>query len=146
MTPERAVSTTFAMIKPDAVRHRNVGAILSTIEALGFEVVVMRMEWLSQNLVQRLYQEHLGKPFYAQMETFTLSGPVVLLALRYPGDAVACWRRAIGHANPSHAARGSLRHRFGRGMPDNAVHGSADTESALRELKLFFGELNVDLV
>jgi nucleoside-diphosphate kinase len=135
-----ATPKTFAMIKPDAVLDRNIGSILYSVESGGFRIEEMRMEQLSQNLVQRLYQEHVGKPFYAKLEEFTLSAPVVLLMLRHiNGDTVALWRKAIGDSDPKRAEWGTLRHRFGRGMPDNAVHGSADIDAAKRELALFFG-------
>jgi nucleoside-diphosphate kinase len=44
----------------------------------------------------------------------------------------------VGATNPLAAAPGSIRADFGQTIGRNLVHGSDSTESAARELKIFF--------
>lgn len=135
------MAKTFAMIKPDAVQENKVGAILFTIESAGFKIMYMRMELLRLKTVEQLYREHKGRPYYDQLVRFTLQYPVVLLCLGdTQPDTVARFRRLMGATDPRKAEKGSLRHRFGKGIPDNAIHGSDGNDSAQRELLLFFPE------
>ena len=134
------MSLTFAMIKPDAMLSRQQGWILSDILRAGFTIRAAREVSLIVNHVEALYAEHMKQPFWGELRDFTMSGPVVLMALELE-DAVVQWRRLIGDAFPSKAAHGTLRRRYGVGVPNNAVHGSADTDAAIRELYLFFPEI-----
>ena len=46
----------------------------------------------------------------------------------------------MGNTNPSDAAPGTIRGDFGISLSMNLIHGSDSTESAKRELNIFFEE------
>jgi nucleoside-diphosphate kinase len=129
---------TFVMVKPDGVRRGLVGEVISRLEAKGLSLERMRMLTIDKELAERHYAEHDGKPFYEDLVAFVTSGPVVAMEWSGPG-AVAMVRRMMGPTNPAEAEPGTLRGDFGTEITENIVHGSDSTESAEREISLFFG-------
>ena len=128
---------TFAMIKPDAVSKGHVGEIIDAIEKAGFSIVQMKKIHMSEELAHKLYEEHKERSFFGEMVSFITSGPVVLMALEKE-EAVKGWRDLMGATNPAQADEGTMRKRFGANIGNNAVHGSDKSESAARELGIFF--------
>jgi nucleoside-diphosphate kinase len=55
-------------------------------------------------------------------------------------DAIWVWRELMGSTDPADAPPGTIRGDFASVITENVVHGSDSSESAARELKLFFGE------
>ena len=131
---------TYAMIKPDAVEAKHSGKIIDMVEHNGFEVVRLQKVIVAQELAEEFYAEHKDKPFFGELVEFVTSGPVIIMAL-HKDNAIAAWRDLIGATDPAKAAVGTIRNSFGTSIGKNAVHGSADSESAVRELQLFFPEL-----
>jgi nucleoside-diphosphate kinase len=128
---------TFAIIKPDAVKAKHAGAILSRIEQAGFRIVAMRLQHLTKADAEGFYAVHAGRPFFGSLTTFMSSGPSVLLALEAP-DAIKQWRTLMGATDPAKAEAGSLRKEFGESIERNATHGSDAPETAAFELGYFF--------
>ncbi len=131
---------TYAMIKPDAVIAKHTGKIIDEIEHNGFEIVRLQKVIISQELAEEFYAEHKEKPFFGELVEFVISGPVIIMAL-HKDNAITAWRDLIGATDPAKAAVGTIRNSYGTSIGNNAVHGSADSESAVRELGLFFPEL-----
>ena len=131
---------TFAMIKPDAVAQKDSGKIIDMIEKNGFEIVRLHKAIVAKDLAEEFYAEHKEKPFFNELVEFVISNPVLIMAL-YKENAINEWRQLIGATNPKDAAPGTIRHAFGTDIGKNAVHGSLDSESAVRELELFFPEM-----
>jgi nucleoside-diphosphate kinase len=131
---------TYAMIKPDAVAAKHTGKIIDQIEHNGFEIVRLQKVIVSQELAEEFYAEHKEKPFFGELVEFVISGPVIIMAL-HKENAITAWRDLIGATDPAKAAVGTIRNSYGTSIGNNAVHGSADSESAVRELGLFFPEL-----
>jgi nucleoside-diphosphate kinase len=132
-----ALERTFAIVKPDAVKDGHIGEILTTIEQSGLKVVGLKQTRLTPALCQGFYHEHVGKGFYADLETFMTEGPVVLMVLEGE-NAILRWRDLMGATNPAGAAEGTLRKRFGANIGRNATHGSDKPESAKFEVGYFF--------
>ena len=132
-----ALERTFAIVKPDAVKDRHIGEILTTIEQSGLRVVGLKQTRLTPALCQGFYHEHVGKGFYADLEAFMTEGPVVLMVLEGE-NAILRWRDLMGATNPASAAEGTLRKRFGANIGRNATHGSDKPESAKFEVGYFF--------
>ncbi len=128
---------TFAMLKPDAVQHQDIGAILTICEQHGFRLRALRMVTLNREQACTLYQEHAGRPYFDHLITFSTSGPVVLCALE-AAQAIQRFRDLVGATNPTQAAHNTLRAQFGIGVPNNAIHASDSPDAAIRELALFF--------
>ena len=133
---------TFAIIKPDAVKARNAGAILSRIEQAGFRIVAMRLQHLTKTEAEGFYAVHAARPFFGSLTDFMSSGPCVLLALEAP-DAIRKWRDTMGATDPAKAAAGTLRKDFGESIGRNATHGSDAAETAAFELGYFFRGLEL---
>jgi len=128
---------TLAIIKPDSVRNKCVGKILSIIEGSGLVIEAMRMLHLTRELAGEFYAVHKGKPFYDELLNFMSSGPCVVLALSGE-DAVARWRGLMGATNPAAAAVGTIRKLYGTNVQYNACHGSDALETARQEIAFFF--------
>lgn len=128
---------TLAIIKPDAVARRLVGAIIQRIENAGFAIKALRLVRLSQREAEGFYAVHRDKPFFASLTTFMSSGPAVVVALEAPG-AIERWRTLMGATDPAKAAAGTLRREFGSSIERNATHGSDAPETAAFELGYFF--------
>ena len=131
------IEKTLGIIKPNSVQKRHIGKILRIVEDAGLEIVEMRMKILSVKEADGFYEEHCNKPFFGSLTKFMTSGPVVLFAMQADG-AVARWRQLMGATDPAKAAPGTIRKLYADRMEANSVHGSADIESARREIAYFF--------
>ena len=132
---------TLVLLKPDAVERQLVGAILSRFEQKGLKLVAMELRKLDTAILERHYEEHKGKGFYAELVKFMSRGPVVAMAVEGPDDTWEIVRSMMGTTNPAKAAPGTIRGDFGTLFTENLVHGSDSAESAARELKIFFPSL-----
>jgi nucleoside-diphosphate kinase len=134
---------TLILIKPDGVKRRLVGEIISRIERKGLAIRAMKMMTFTPDLADRHYVDHLKKRFYPDLKTFILSGPVVALAVEGP-DAIALMRMLMGATRPTEAAPGTIRGDFAFSTTENLIHGSDSPEKAEYELGLFFSPKELD--
>ena len=130
---------TLVIIKPDAVKDRVIGDIISYFEDAGLRMVNGKMEELSLKDAGLFYREHEGKPFFQGLIDFMTSGPSFLCVFE-GHDAIQRARGLIGATDPKEAHPDTLRARYGTAGPANAVHGSDSLESAKREVSFWFGE------
>jgi nucleoside-diphosphate kinase len=131
---------TLILVKPDAFARGLTGEIVARFERKGLKIVAARHMTVTEELANRHYAEHEGKPFFGELVEFITSGP--LMALVFEGeDAVRAARQVIGATNPLEAAPGSIRGDFAISVGKNMVHGSDSPESGERESNLFFGDL-----
>jgi nucleoside-diphosphate kinase len=129
---------TFVMVKPDGVRRRLIGEVVSRIEAKGYAIKEMKLFRIDESLARKHYAEHSEKPFFAELVDFIISGPVVAMVVEGI-DAVAGMRQIMGATNPLDAVPGSIRGDYAAVITENIVHGSDSPASAEREVNLFFG-------
>ena len=135
-----SLERTLVLVKPDGVARGLIGEIIARFERKGLKIIALRMLSFDEELVNRHYGEHIGKPFFAGLKAFTLSGPVVATVIE--GDeAVAVVRLMMGATKFTEAAPGTIRGDYAHAMPANLVHGSDSPASAAREIPLFFPEL-----
>ncbi|GHT23552.1 nucleoside diphosphate kinase [Planctomycetales bacterium] len=128
---------TLILLKPDAVARKLVGEILRRFENKGLTLVKMRMLDFTPELAGVHYAEHVNKPFYPGLEKYITSGPVVAAVLEGP-DAVSVVRLMIGPTNGIQAPPGTIRGDFSLSGQQNLVHASDSSDSAEREIALFF--------
>lgn len=131
---------TFAIIKPDAVKARNVGGIINMIEKAGFDILAMNKVALNKDKAETFYAVHKDKPFFGEIAEFMTSGPVVVMVLEKE-NGIKAWRDLMGATDPAQAEKGTIRKEFGANIGNNAVHGSDSAENAVIEIKQFFPEL-----
>lgn len=132
------IQQTFVMVKPDGVRRRLVGEVVSRIEAKGYDIKEMKLFTIDESLAKKHYGEHTDKPFFGELVEFITSGPVVAMVVE-GADAVLGMRSIMGATNPIEATPGSIRGDLATVIGENIVHGSDSPESAEREVNLFFG-------
>jgi nucleoside-diphosphate kinase len=134
-----AIEQTFSIIKPDAVAKNVTGEIVSRFEKNGLRVVASKMLHLSKEQAEGFYAVHRERPFYNDLVSFMISGPVVVQVLEGE-DAISKNRELMGATNPAEADPGTIRADFATTVDENAVHGSDALETAAEEIKFFFGE------
>ena len=128
---------TLIILKPDAVQRRLAGAIIHRFERKGLRIAGMKLMQISRELAERHYAPHQGKPFYESLVSFMTSQPVVVMALE-GFKAIEVCRKLMGKTFGFDAEPGTIRGDYGISNQFNLVHGSDSTESAARELELFF--------
>ena len=131
---------TLILVKPDAFARGLTGEILARFERKGLRIVALKHLQVTEDVAQRHYAEHDGKPFFGELVEFITSGPLVAMVLE-GYEAVVAARQVIGSTNPLEAAPGSIRGDFALEIGQNMVHGSDSNESAAREAGLFFPNL-----
>ena len=132
---------TLVLLKPDAVERQLVGGILSRFETKGLKLVAIELRTLDAAILERHYEEHKGKGFYAELVAFMSRGPVVALVVEGPEDTWEIVRLMMGATNPRAAAPGTIRGDYGTLFTENLVHGSDSAASAAREIGIFFPHL-----
>src|SRR5579884_2716189 len=131
---------TLILVKPDAFARNLTGEIIARFERKGLRLAALRQMTMTRELAERHYAEHEGKPFYEELVSFITSGPLVAMVLEGE-QAVVAARQVIGATNPLEASPGSIRGDYAIEVGQNMVHGSDSTESAAREVGLFFPDL-----
>lgn len=137
-----AVERTFSIIKPDAVAKNVIGQIYCRFEGAGLKVIAARMIHLSRSEAEGFYAVHKARPFFNDLVTFMISGPVMAQVLEGEG-AILKNRDLMGATDPRKAAPGTIRADFADSIDANAVHGSDAAETAAIEIAYFFPALNV---
>lgn len=128
---------TLVIAKPDAVQRGLVGEIIIRLERKGLKLIGMKMIRLDSELLQAHYKEHLEKPFYAGLEHFMKSSPVVLMA--WEGyECVNSVRILVGSTNPRQAEAGTIRGDLAIGTGRNLIHASDSEASGKSEVARFF--------
>jgi nucleoside-diphosphate kinase len=128
---------TLSILKPDAVAANHIGAIISIFEAADLKIVATKMKHLTKEEAQGFYAVHAHRPFFQELVSFMVSGPVLIMVLE-GNNAVAKNRDLMGATNPKEAKAGTIRARFAQSIDKNAVHGSDSAENARTEISFFF--------
>ena len=137
---ECVVERTFIMIKPDAVRRKLIGEIVSRIERRNLSIAAVKMLTPTRELAEQHYAVHRGKDFFEGAVQFITSGPVVAMAVEGEG-AVKLMRNMIGALDPEQSAPGTIRGDFTVSTRHNLIHGSDSPETAATEINLWFPDI-----
>lgn len=134
-----ATERTFSIIKPDATRRNITGKIIDRLESAGLRVVGQKRIHMTKEQAEGFYAVHKERPFYNDLVSFMISGPVVVQVLEGE-DAVAKNREVMGATNPKEAAPGTIRADFAENIEANSVHGSDGPDTAKTEIAFFFSD------
>jgi nucleoside-diphosphate kinase len=134
-----AVERTLSIIKPDATRRNITGKIIDRLESAGLRVIAQKRIRMSREQAEGFYAVHKERPFFEDLVSFMISGPVVVQALEGE-DAIARNREVMGATNPDNAAAGTIRKDFAESIEANSVHGSDSPETARTEIAYFFND------
>jgi nucleoside-diphosphate kinase len=132
---------TLVICKPDAVERGLAGEIVARLERKGLRLVAAELRRIDEETAGRHYEEHQGKPFYADLVSFITRSPALLMVVEGPQDTWKVVRQMMGATNPREAAPGTIRGDLAIEMTENLVHGSDGPESAEREIGIFFPNL-----
>ncbi|MDP9413828.1 MAG: nucleoside-diphosphate kinase [Pseudomonadota bacterium] len=132
-----ATERTFSIIKPDATRRNLTGAITKMFEDAGLRVVASKRIRMTREQAEDFYGVHRERPFFNDLVTFMISGPVVVQVLEGE-NAVARNREVMGATNPANAEEGTIRKTHAETIEANSVHGSDSLENAKTEIDYFF--------
>ncbi len=133
---------TLVLVKPDGMARGLVGEIVGRFEAKGLRLAGMKMVWMDEDLANRHYSAHIGKPFFSGLVAYITASPIIAMVWQGPG-AIAGARQVIGATNPVQAAPGTIRGDLALDISNNLVHGSDGPETAQKEIALFFDEAEV---
>ena len=137
-----AIERTLSIIKPDATRRNLTGAINARFEEKELRIVAQKRLRLSKEMAEQFYAVHAERPFFRDLVTFMISGPVVVQVLEGQ-SAVQLNRDIMGATNPANAAPGTIRKDFAESIEANSVHGSDSPENAAQEIAFFFAESEI---
>ena len=133
---------TLSIIKPDAVAKNVIGQIVARFEGAGLKIVAARLVQLSKAEAEAFYAVHKARPFFNDLVSFMISGPVFVQVLEGEG-AILKNRDLMGATDPKKADKGTIRADFADSIDANAVHGSDAAETAANEIAFFFPGLNI---
>lgn len=130
------------MIKPDGVSRGLIGEVVKRLEQTGFNIIAMKMVYLSKEQAEGFYVGHRGRSYFEGLTEFMSSGPSVVMVLE--GDEVISRNRTLmGATNYEEAAEGTIRREFATDGRRNVVHGSDTPEAAAFEIRYFFNALEL---
>jgi len=133
---------TFIIIKPDAVNRSIVGDILSRFERRGLKIVAMKMEHLSEKILDEHYSHLKNKPFFPRIRSFMRCAPSVLLVIE-GNNAVEVVRKMAGVTHGGEAMPGTIRGDLSLSIQNNVVHASDSVDNAKAEVKRFFSDKEI---
>lgn len=79
-----------------------MGKIVDAIQQSGLTINKLKMSRFGQAQASKFYEEHVGKPFFDNLQKFITSDVVVGMELVGP-NVVAKWRELIGPTNTENA-------------------------------------------
>jgi nucleoside-diphosphate kinase len=137
-----ATERTLSIIKPDATRRNLTGKINAKFEDAGLRVIASRRLQLTQAQAEAFYAVHAQRPFFRDLVSFMISGPVVAQVLEGEG-AILKNRDIMGATDPKKAEAGTIRAEFAESIEANSVHGSDAPEAAAQEISFFFAGIDI---
>jgi len=137
-----SIEQTLSIIKPDATSRNITGQVNSIIEKSGLKIIGQKRIKLSKETAGKFYEVHKERPFFQDLVSFMVSGPVIVQVLQGE-NAVALYRKVMGATNPKEAEIGTIRKEFALSIEANSVHGSDSIENAKKEISFFFSETEI---
>ncbi|NLD50102.1 MAG: nucleoside-diphosphate kinase [Clostridiaceae bacterium] len=131
---------TLVILKPDAVKRKLVGEIISRFEKKNLTITNMKIMSIDKNTAYEHYSHVKTLPIFEEMIRFITSGPVVALIIE--GEKVIdVIRNMIGKTSCFESMPGTIRGDYGYHRYENLIHASDSIESANVEINRFFPEM-----
>ncbi len=137
-----ALERTFSIVKPDGVARNLIGEVYRRFEAAGLKIVAAKLVQLSKAEAEGFYAVHKARPFFNDLVSYMISGPVVLQVLEGE-NAVLKNREIMGATDPKKADKGTIRADLAESIEANTVHGSDSAENAAIEIAYFFAQTEI---
>ena len=126
---------TYIMLKPDVIKRKLTGEVITRIEKKGYSITAIRMFNMDENTLREHYSHIIDQPFFPDILKFMTSGAV--LGMIVEGEnAIAGMRQLMGPTKEAPA--GTIRGDYAFNGSENVIHGSDSKESAEIEINRFF--------
>jgi len=119
------IQTTLVLIKPDGVRRRMTGQIITAIETLGLSIQRLELKLLDAVEAEALYAEHKDKWHFKRNIKHICSGPCVAIKVSGKNALDLCRTMA---KSCREANRDVVK------LPANLIHTTSDQDNVLKEL------------
>jgi nucleoside-diphosphate kinase len=136
------VERTLVIVKPDGVERGLAGEIVARFERRGLQLVAAELRAIDLETAKIHYAEHDGKAFFDELLVFITRSTALVMVLEGPPGTIDVVRATMGATNPAEALPGTIRGDLATSLPDNLVHGSDSSESAAREIAIYFPNLS----
>lgn len=137
---------TLVLVKPDGVAEGHIGNIISRLERKGFQISALKVVKATKDQLEAHYNEQVEKPYFNEIETYMMEGPLVAIIVSGT-NVVKAVHRLAGNTRPADALPGTIRgdfaHDYADGILRNIVHTSDSRENAHHEIAIWFPELAV---
>ena len=131
---------TLVLIKPDAMKRKLMGDIISVYEKSYLHIAAIKLIKATRDMAEEHYEEHMEKAFFQELIDYITSTEVCALIIE--GDNVVDKVRKLnGATDPKDADPSSIRGRYALSKSENSVHASDSIKSAEREIKIWFPEI-----
>lgn len=146
-------SSTFIMLKPDAIDRKLDQTILNIFKEEGYHIVRQREVLVYDTLILKHYEEVIAKVNQAYfkeaiLKTFVHKKVLILEISKDTVDIITEVRELVGATDPVKADPNSIRGRFKDDELEiamkekrtlrNLIHASDSKENAMIEMKLWF--------
>lgn len=126
---------TLLLIKPDAIKKKVIGKIISIIEKNNIDIEYITMLKFNKNNAEIFYSDHKHKTFFDELISFITSNKILAIILTGE-NIISTVRHIIGDTNFKNAAKNTIRSKFATNITENAVHASDSKENAEKEIKI----------
>ena len=137
---------TLVLVKPDGVKTRHIGDIITRIERKGYNIEALKMIDPSEEKLRQHYFDKVDKPFFPELLEYMTEGPIVGIVVSGT-NVIQAIHNMAGATNPGEAEWGTIRGDYGREWPDgnlrNIIHTSDNVNSATREIGIWFPEFDI---
>ena len=130
---------TLVILKPSALQRALVGEVIKRFEMKGLRLAGLKMMQLNDKILDEHYAHLASRPFFKRIKDSMMASPVIVTCWEGK-DAVNVVRTMTGVTNSREAAPGTIRGDFGISVQENIIHTSDSVETAVVELKRFFGD------
>jgi nucleoside-diphosphate kinase len=148
------MSSTFVMLKPDALARNLVDLIILEFQQAGYTIKRRQLVNVDEQTILAHYDEVIHRVnlpgFKERILDAFVNQDVVILEIEKDANVVTSVREFIGKTNPKEASPHSIRGKYGDDdmneaitqsrLVRNLVHASDSDESAQSELALWFKE------
>jgi len=134
---------TLVILKPDAVKRKLVGDLISRFEKKNLEITQIKLERISKETAEIHYGHVKHLPLYDEMIGYMTTTPSLIMIIR--GEkAIQVVRNMIGKTNSFEAQPGTIRGDYGLHLYENLVHASDSMENAEIEINRFFNPMLIN--
>ena len=135
------MENTLVILKPDGVEKNLLNEVIRRFQEEDLFVSNLKGTKLNEEILREHYSHLVGRSFYKDLETFMLSGMVVIMIVSGE-NAVLKVREIVGATNPKEAEPNTIRGMYGdkENMARNVIHASDSIINASCEIKRFYKE------